>query len=80
MPEAVDKYQDRFRFLFPVGSKVRFRLCPPDIHELRWSVFDHEDRKSIGFGRTPEDAVDVAVEVLHQRQFIPPYPDDLLHG
>jgi hypothetical protein len=72
-----EAYRERFDFLFPASGPVRYRLHAPDLNDTRWSVFDHELKKSIGFGITPEDAVDVALEARRMRQFTLPFTDEL---
>lgn len=70
---AVDPYQERFQFLYPSGVNVpRYRLHPPDFLEPRWSVFDRVEKTTIGFGRTPEDAVDVAFSVAERNRVMAP--------
>ena len=61
-----DPYPVRFRFLFPVvGGRPRYELNHPDALELRWSVFDRETKTSIGYGVSPEAAVDSALTTAY---------------
>jgi hypothetical protein len=73
--ENAGLYRTRFEFLFPAGShqrrrfiEPRYKLCAPDALELRWNVFDQVDKRTIGYGLTPEDAVDVALDVVERKR------------
>lgn len=58
-------YELRFLFLFTPTAETkrpRFILHAPDLVELRWTVFDVLARRTIGYGATPEQAVDSAME------------------
>lgn len=50
--------QNRFAIL----ATERFRIFKPDALELRWNIFDTQEKKTVGFGATPEEAADVAFE------------------
>lgn len=52
MPE-----QDPFVFLFPEIGQPRFQLMPPDLLELRWSLWDRFDRRTLSFGTSPKETV-----------------------
>lgn len=53
----------RFQLLTYVEKSVcRFRIFPPDLVELRWSVFDNNLKRTIAYGRTAAEAADAAIE------------------
>ena len=47
---------------FAVLATPRFRMFAPDALELRWNVFDTEEKRTVGFGHSPESAADVAFD------------------
>lgn len=49
--------QDPFAFLFPEFGQPRFALMPPDMLELRWSLWDRADRRTLVFGTGPRTTV-----------------------
>jgi hypothetical protein len=64
-----DLYQLRFEILFPKDGRPRYLLHAPDIHapdihELRWSVWDKTDKKTVAFGLTAEQAADALLYKL----------------
>jgi hypothetical protein len=61
LPPEISPAELRFRFLFPASQVVRFALYAPDVLDLRWACFDRVERLTIGYGATPEDAVDQAI-------------------
>ncbi len=71
MPEPVsdpEQYRKRFQFLYPIDvSNRRYHLHAPDLVELRWQVYDTAIKRTLGYGRSPEDAVDVAIGVVEMR-------------
>lgn len=61
LPPEISPAELRFRFLFPAAAAVRFALYPPDMLDIRWACFDRVERTTIGYGTTPEAAVDQAI-------------------
>lgn len=47
---------------FAVLATERFRIFKPDAMELRWNIFDSQEKRTVGFGDSPEAAVDNAFE------------------
>lgn len=39
----------------------RFRIFKPDNLEPRWNIFDTVEKRTVGFGATPEAAIDNAL-------------------
>jgi hypothetical protein len=60
----VAAFQRRFEFLYPArtAGAPRYRLCWPDVLELRWSVWDNHEKHTVAYGVTPAQAVDAAIE------------------
>ena len=61
LPPEISPAELRFQFLFPAAAAVRFALYPPDMLDIRWACFDRVERITIGYGTTPEAAVDQAI-------------------
>jgi hypothetical protein len=61
LPPEISPAELRFQFLFPASQVIRFALYAPDVLDLRWACFDRVERITIGYGTTPEDAVDQAI-------------------
>ena len=71
-------YKNRFAVL----AGDRFRLHAPDLLELRWTVFDNKEHRTIAWGDSPERATDGAFEhcarkgiQLLTRNYVYPHPD-----
>jgi hypothetical protein len=47
---------------FAVLATERFRIFRPDAFELRWNIFDTQEKRTVGFGSTPEQAADHAFD------------------
>ena len=60
-PAEISPAELRFQFLFPASQVIRFALYAPDILDVRWACFDRVERITIGYGTTPEAAVDQAI-------------------
>jgi hypothetical protein len=58
MHNELQTYLNRFAVL----ATERFRIFKPDALELRWNVFDTKEKRTVGFGDSPEAAVDSAFE------------------
>lgn len=67
-------YKTFFEFLFPEKGPVNFELHAPDILERRWTVFDANIKRTIGFGLDPTVAVSEAIAFDLRRQLskLPP--------
>jgi hypothetical protein len=58
MHNELQTYLNRFAVL----ATERFRIFKPDALELRWNIFDTQEKRTVGFGGTPEQAADHAFE------------------
>lgn len=58
MHNELQTYLNRFAVL----ATERFRIFKPDALELRWNVFDTQEKRTVGFGDSPEAAVDCAFD------------------
>lgn len=71
-PPSEETYKSRWDLLYPpcphLASQPRYRLCAPDLLELRWVVWDRHTATVVCFGRSPEEAVDTAVGIVRLRE------------
>lgn len=58
MHNELQVYLNRFAVL----ATERFRLFKLDALELRWNIFDTQEKRTVGFGSTPEQAADHAFD------------------
>jgi len=42
----------------------RFRIFKPDALELRWNIFDTQEKRTVGYGDSPETAIDNALRYV----------------
>lgn len=60
-------YKQRFDFLSafrtdPTDRRIRFQLHAPDAMQLKWNVFDFQEKITVGLGVSAAEAVDHAIQ------------------
>jgi hypothetical protein len=60
-----EPYSDarRLAFVFPERGEPRYKVCPPDLCDLRWSVWDKTEKRTIARGASAVEAIDTAIHV-----------------
>jgi hypothetical protein len=64
-------YKQRFTFLAVLRTdrRIRFQVYAPDAMQLKWNVFDCEQKVTVGLGHNAIEAVD---EAIHRTNFYVP--------